>query len=151
MQTKGSCWSHLARGRQSSIRRLWLLLGGLVGGVVWLWGELAIWVLLHSIWALLLTIRLGVGLAILVKHLLGRLLVGLLGNGVAPLVPGHHRIPILVVLWVGLWRAINGWSRPCHGTAPAHSWTSKVDWLRLAPGSPLGRRLHLQRLLLLLL
>ena len=156
METEGcpSYWRHLtSRGWKSSIRGLLLglLLRGLVGGVVWLWGKLAIWVLLNSIWALLLAIRLRVGLAVLVKHLLGRLLEGLLGNRVAPLVPGHDRIPILVILWVGLWRAINGRPRPCHGAAPTHSWSAKVDRLRLAPGSPLGRWLHLQRLLLLLL
>lgn len=155
METEGcaSCWRHLTRGGQSSIRGLLLrlLLRGLVGGVIWLRGKLAIWVLLHSIRALLLAIRLRVRLAILVIHLLGRLLEGLLGNRVAPLVSGHDRIPILVILWVGLWRAINGRPRPCHGAAPAHSWSAKVDWLRLAPGSPLRRRLHLQRLLLLLL
>lgn len=156
METEGcaSCWRHLTRGGKSSIRGLLLLrllLRRLVGGVIWLWGELAIWVLLHSICALLLAIWLWVRLAILVIHWLGRLLEGLLGNRVAPLVPRDDRIPILVILWVGLWRAINGRPRPCHGAAPAHSWSTKVDWLWLAPGSPLGRRLHLQRLLLLLL
>ena len=156
MESEGccSCWRHLTWRRQGSIRSLLLLrllLWGLVRRAVRLRSKLAIWILLHSIRTLLLTILLWVRLAILVIHLLSRLLIRLLGNRVAPLVSRHDGVPILVILRVGLWRAINGRPGPCHGIVPSHSRPAKVDWLRLAPCSPLRRGLHLKRLLLLLL
>ena len=53
------------------------------------------------------------------------------GHGVPPLISGHHWVAVLVVL--GIWLLVH-WP----GSAPVHGWITKVDWLRLAPSSPLG-------------
>ena len=57
---------------------------------------------------------------------------GLGRERVAPLVPRHHRVAVLVVL------SVLGLLEHRSGTGPVHGGLTEVDWLRLSPGPPLG-------------